>query len=131
VSADEFDLGDILAIHVGIMGRLGKWPAPLREEEALVTVLGLAHSARLEGADVIRRSAILAVENEQARPFDDGNLPTTFATLESYLSINGYVFHSGAQRRIGQLLRVVAEEHEAQVAIQLLEARLRSAVVPE
>jgi hypothetical protein len=83
VSVDEFDFGDILTIHVDIMGRLGKWPAPLRDEAALVAVLGLVDAARMVGADVIRRSAILAVGLVQARPFEDGNLPTAFATLES------------------------------------------------
>jgi prophage maintenance system killer protein len=102
----------------------------LRDEEALVAVLGQVESARLEGDDPIRRAAILGVGLVQARPFDDGNLPTAFATLESYLSVSGHEFRLGTQRAIGQFLRVVAEEHEANVAIHLLEDRLRGAVIP-
>lgn len=130
MSGDEFDLGDILAIHVDIMGRLGKWPAPLRDEEALVALLNDLETARLAGDDPIRRAAVLAVTLVQIRPFDDGNLPTAFAALEGYLLVNGHELRLGAQRTIGQYLRVVAEEHEAKIAIQLFEQRLRGAVIP-
>jgi prophage maintenance system killer protein len=130
MSVDEFDLSDILAIHVVIMGRLGKWPAPLRDEEALVAVLEQIESAHQADADLSRRAAILAVGLVQARPFDDGNLPTAFAALESYLSINGHEFRLGTERTIGQYLRVVAEEHEAIVAVDMLADRLRGVVIP-
>ena len=101
VSADEFDSGDVLAIYVDIMGRLGKWRSPLRDEGALDEVLQRVEASRLEGADVIRRAAILAVGLVQERPFEEGSLPTAFATLEGCLSINGFAFRLGSERRIG------------------------------
>jgi prophage maintenance system killer protein len=131
VRGEEFDSGDVLAIHVDIMGRLGKWPSPLRDESALDKVLRRVEAGRLEGVDAIRRAAILAVGLVQERPFEDGNLPTAFATLESYLSINGLVSRLGSERRIGQFLRVVAEEYDAVTAILALEDRLRQVVAPE
>lgn len=130
MSVDDFDLGDILAIHVDIMGRLGKWPAPLRDEESLIAVVDQVNAARLAGVSLIQRATRLAVAIVQMRPFDDGNFPTAFASLEGYLTVNSHAFRLGTQRMIGQFLRVVAEEHESGVAIQLLEERLRGAVVP-
>jgi prophage maintenance system killer protein len=127
---DELDLGDILALHIDSMGRIGKWPAPAPDEPAILAILRQVKREAESGSDPIRQASALAVEIAQVRPFADGNLPTALAALETHLLLHGLEIRLGSHRTIAQYLRVISEEHEPDFAIGLPEGRLRNAVVP-
>lgn len=126
---NEFDLGDILSVHVTVMGRLGRWAGSLRDEAAIRLILLDVYAARDANVDIIRQGAILAVSLVQTHPFFDGNVPTAFGALDTFLDLSGLRFRMGSERITTQYLRVVAEEHEREVAVQLFETRLRSVIV--
>lgn len=127
---DDLSLGDVIAIHAEVMGRLGRWPAALVDEDGLSAELQRPRAAaHYEGADLIRQAGILAVRIAQLRPFADGNLPPAFAAMETLLSFNGWSIRLGHSVDLARLLRLLSEEHDAEEATAQFERRLRSVVM--
>jgi prophage maintenance system killer protein len=128
---DYLSLGDVLALGAEVMGRLGRWSSPLQNEDGLTAELHRPRAAaHYEQADVIRQAAILAIRLAQLRPFADGNLPTAFAVMETFLLLNDHALASGTAVDLARYLRLVAEEHEPGEETDRFERRLRSSVIP-
>ncbi|MGH2559816.1 MAG: Fic family protein [Thermomicrobiales bacterium] len=129
---DYLSVGDILALHAEVMGRLGRWPSRLLNEDGLSAEVHRPRAAEhYEGADLIRQAAILAVRIAQLRPFGDGNLPTAFAATETFLRLNGLALRTGQAMNLARLLRLLSEEHDPDEATEQFEMRLRTIVGPE
>ncbi|HET8524455.1 MAG TPA: Fic family protein [Thermomicrobiales bacterium] len=128
---DYLGVGDLLALHAELMGRLGRWPSPLVDEDGLVAELQRPQAAaHFEQADLIRQAAILAVRLAQLRPFVDGNLPTSFAAMESFLGLNGFAVDPGRAVDLVRSLHLMAEERDPDEATDRFERCLRPSVIP-
>ena len=123
---DYLSLGDLVALHAEVMGRLDHPPAALRDEEGLRAELlrpqGAAHYQR---ADLIRQAAILAVGIAPTQPFETGTHPTAYAAMETFLALNGLGL-TGDPVRLALHLRSVAGEHDRETATSLVEETLRA-----
>jgi death on curing protein len=83
-------VAEVIAIHEYILRKLGEAPRPLRGEGLLESaVMRPQMAAWYEGADLIRQAALLGTGISQAQAFIDGNKRTAFATLDSFLWVNG------------------------------------------
>ena len=128
---EHLSLGDVLALHVDLMTRLGYAPAPLRDEGRLESaVMRPRTAAHYEQADLVRQAALLAVGISQAQAFLDGNKRTAYQAADTFLWINGLAF-VGDPPELARLLERVAERPgELDQATDEFEAWLRARVDP-
>jgi prophage maintenance system killer protein len=125
---DYLGLGDLIALHAEVMARLGRQPAPLRDEDGLQAELVRPQAAaHYERADLVRQAAILGVGIARLQPFGAGSYPTAYAAMETFLLLNGLIL-TGDPVRLATYLRLIAGEHDQATAMDLLDAQLRREV---
>jgi death-on-curing protein len=124
-------LAEVIAIHDEVLRRLGESPRPLRNEGLLESALMRPQMAAwYEAADLIRQAALLGAGISQAQAFLDGNKRTAFATLDSFLWVNGWPFTADPMDLARWLERIADPSLEASDAIDAFEAWLRENVAP-
>ena len=128
--AEFLGLGDVIALHHAVMGKLGAASQGLRDEGALESaIMRPRMAAHYEGADHVRQAALLAVGVSQAQAFVDGNKRTAYAALDTFLRLNGLVF-SGDPIALARQLELVAERIDSlDDATDRLEEWLRQQVI--
>jgi death-on-curing protein len=93
---------------------MGQPPAPLRDEGGLESALMRARMAGYyEGADLIRQAALIAVGVSQAQAFLDGNKRTAYATMDTFLRLNGGKVPRKHALDVARQLEAVAERPDS------------------
>jgi len=124
-------LAEVIALHESAMRRLGAAPKPLRDEGALESaVMRPQMAAYYEGADVVRRAALLGAGISQAQAFLDGNKRTAYLALNTFLRMN-HQSYSGDRLELAKQFEQLAERSDdPDAAIDAFEAWLRQFVEP-
>ena len=86
-------LAEVIAIHEKILHGLGEAPRALRAEGSHESALTRPRTAAYyDGAIVVRQAALLGIGISRTQAFPDGNKRTAFASLDAFLSVNGWDF---------------------------------------
>lgn len=124
-------LAEVIAIHDEVLRRLGSPPQGLRDEGALESaIMRPQMAAWYEGADILRRAALLAVGISQAQAFVDGNKRTALQTLDTFLWINGWAYVADPLDLAFQLEQLADPAQTRADALTDFESWLRSMVQP-
>jgi death-on-curing protein len=122
-------LAEVIAIHEEVLRRLGESPRSLRDEGLLESALIRPHMAAwYEEADLIRQAALLGIGISQTQAFIDGNKRTAFATLDSFLWVNGWGFVGEPMDLAHRLEQVADPSLDLAAATDAFEAWLRERV---
>jgi hypothetical protein len=130
MAIDYLGFGDVLAIHAKAMERLGEEPADLRPPWVVWAsrldslLLGPSAAAYVEGADLIRQAAILAIDIAQVGPFRAFNYLTAYYVMKTFLRYNLHGLFDLNFEVLDALGRIVGQ-HDRLTAIDQFEAVLR------
>ena len=125
-------LADVLALHEMVMERFGSGPSPLRDERLLESaVMRSQMAAYYSDADIIRQSALLAVDISQAQAFIDGNKRTAFAACDVFLRLNGLFFAGEPLANAQQIEVITQRKGDREAATNQFEQWLREHVAPK
>ncbi len=124
-------LTEVVALHAELMERTGFAVAPLRSEGTLESAVMRPQMPAYYGdADLLRQAALLAVGISQSQAFLDGNKRVAFAAMDTFLRLNGLLFHGGLQETVEQFAALAARTDSLEAATARFEQWLRERTRP-
>lgn len=122
-------VGDVIALHLHAMSRLGMASQGLRDQGALESALARARQAAYYlDADIVAQAALIGVGVLLSHSFVDGNKRTAHAALITFLRVNRRAY-SGEPIDLARWLITIAERiDDRDAAISEFELWLRANV---
>jgi death on curing protein len=124
-------VANVVALHRGIMIRLRRVPEALRDERLLESaIMRPRMAAHYEGADLLRQAALYAISISQAQTFVDGNKRAGYASADTFLRLNGYMYVGRPIELAQQLEAVASRDDDLESATSRFEEWLGERVAP-